>query len=313
MIHKKTVLIPLIILCIGLYTVSAQNRTASSQEFLEIGLNLYGESRYTESIALLRCILSGDPQYPDALYWISMAQIALRKYNDALADLDALEKRKSRWTTEIPYSRGLCYFYLGEYERALVNFSRYLESLEENDLRRAVSLFWMGDSLFATGKLDSAANAYSIVIDEYPHSVKYEAACYRMELISQKKVEAELLALLKWNHEESIRSLEDYRTREKIYEQAIEDYKRENERLRGDSSGAESYQSRAEAEARIFTLEESLAEKSAALERLRSESSASDIPRQPSPPSGQKDARVQGLLDEARELYNTLNKNLYGE
>jgi tetratricopeptide (TPR) repeat protein len=321
MIHKKAVLIPFIILCSGLYMVSAQNRPASSQEFLEIGLNLYSEGRYTESIAVLRCILPRDPQYPDALYWISMTEIILRKYNDALDDLDVLEKIKSRWNTEIPYNRGRCYFYLGEYDKALVNFGKQIESLEEEDLRRAVSFYWMGESFFALDRLDSAANAYSLVIDKYPYSVKYEAACYRMELISRKKIEAELLALLKWSHEESIRSLEDYRTREKIYDQAIADYKREIAALRGDGSGArqDSYQDPAEAEIRIGTLEASLVEANAALERLkaegsaRSEGSALEFPRQTSFPNGKKDARVQGLLDEVRELFDTLNKNLYGE
>jgi len=321
MIHKKAVLIPLIMLCLGLFSVSAQNRPASSQEFLEIGLGLYGEGRYTESVAVLRCILSGDPQYPDALYWISMAEIALRKFNEALTDLDVLEKIKSRWKTEIPYDRGRCYFYLGEYERALVNFGKYIESLEEEDLRRAVSFYWMGESLFALGRLDSAANAYSLVVDKYPYSIKFEAASYRMELISQKKVEAELLALLKWSHEESIRSLEDYRARERIYEQAIAGYKREIAALGGDPSGEGSdvYHGRLENEVRIAALEASLAEANAALERLRregqarGESPALDVPRQPSVSNGKKDARVQELLDEVRELFNTLNKNLYGE
>ncbi|MDR2701015.1 MAG: tetratricopeptide repeat protein [Spirochaetaceae bacterium] len=315
MIHKKTVLVSLIILCSGLYTVSAQSRPASPQEFLEIGLSLYGEARYIESVAVLRCILSEDPLYPDALYWISTAEITLRKYNEALADLEALAKIRSRWSTEIPYNRGRCYFYLGEYEKALVNFGGYIESLEENDLRRAVSFYWMGESLFAMGRLDSAANAYSLVIDKFPYSVKYEASCYRMELISQKKVEAELLALLKWSHEESIRSLEDYRARERIYEQAIASYKREIAELRGDPSGAgpDSYQGRFEAEVRIAALEASLAEANAALERLRGEVPAVNVPWQPPPSNGDKDARAQGLLDEARELFNTLNRNLYGE
>jgi len=320
MIHKKAVLVPLIMLCLGLFSVSAQNRPASSQEFLDIGLSLYSEALYTESLALLRCIPSGDPLYPDALYWISMSEIALRKYNEALTDLEKLAKLKSRWSGEILYNRGRCYFYLGEYEKALVNFGGHAESLEEEDLRRAVSFYWMGESLFALGRLDSAANAYSIVVDKYPYSVKYEAACYRLELISRKKVEGELLALLKWNHEESIRSLEDYRARERIYEQAVADYKREIAALRGDPSGAgpDNYQSRSQTEARIDVLEENLAEANAALERLREEGPARtegpvQIPRQPSSSGEKKEARVQELLDEARELFYTLNKDLYGE
>jgi len=319
MIHKKAVLVPLIMLYLGVFSVSAQNRPASSQEFLDIGLSLYSEALYTESIALLRCIPSGDPLYPDALYWISMSEIALRKYNDALTDLEKLAKLKSRWSGEILYNRGRCYFYLGEYEKALVNFGGHIESLGDEDLGRAVSFYWMGESLFALGRLDSAANAYSIVIDQYPYSVKYEAACYRLELISRRKVEGELLALLKWSHEESIRSLEDYRARERIYEQAIADNKREIAALRGDPYAAgDSYQNRSQTEARIGVLEENLAEANAALERLRNESPVRtegpvQVPRQPSASGNNKEARVQELLNEARELFYTLNKNLYGE
>jgi tetratricopeptide (TPR) repeat protein len=303
MIHKKGVLIFFVMFCCGLYPVSAQNRPASSQEFLEIGLGLYSESRFTESVAIFRCILPGETLYPDALYWLSLAEITLRKYNDALKDMEALEKLKSRWDTEIHYNRGRCYFYLGEYEKALVNFGIYFEALKEDDLRRALSFYWMGESLFAMGRMDSAANAYALVIENYPFSIKYEAACYRLDLISQKKIEAELLALLKWSHEESIRSLEDYRARERIYEQAIAGQTR-------DSPGMRAEQTPGEMEAWIAAMEARRAEENAALEKARE-----GAVFQPSSDE-KRDSRVQELLKDVRELFdtlNTLNKNLGGD
>jgi hypothetical protein len=51
-----------------------------------------------------------------------------------------------------------------------------------------------------------------------------EAASYRLSLLEFKKREEELLRLLKWSHEEFLRTVEEYQRREKAYDQALTAY-----------------------------------------------------------------------------------------
>ena len=47
-----------------------------------------------------------------------------------------------------------------------------------------------------------------------------------MALIERKNIETELLKLLKWSHEESLKTVEEYQRRERSYEQAIVAYQK---------------------------------------------------------------------------------------
>jgi TolA-binding protein len=84
----------------------------------------------------------------------------------------------------------------------------------------------MGECLYSLGLLDRAGELFLIITEEYSHSPKYEAASYRIALINQKKVETELLALLKWSHEESLKTMEEYQRRERSYDQALMAYQK---------------------------------------------------------------------------------------
>jgi polyhydroxyalkanoate synthesis regulator phasin len=75
------------------------------------------------------------------------------------------------------------------------------------------------------------------VVEGYPTSFKITDARYHLSLIEFKKREDELLKLLKWSHEEALRVTEEYRRREKAYEQAISVYQR---RLSAAGQGAQS-------------------------------------------------------------------------
>jgi len=73
---------------------------------------------------------------------------------------------------------------------------------------------------------DDALRFYTWVIEKHPESPKKEISAYRVDLIRQKKIEAELLALLQWSHEESLKTSEDYQRRIRSYEQALNSYQR---------------------------------------------------------------------------------------
>jgi len=89
------------------------------------------------------------------------------------------------------------------------------------------ALYWSGESLYSLGRLDEALRAFVAVIDKFPKSVKVEAASYRRDLIGLEFRQEELLKLLTWSHEEALRSIEDFRRKEKAYEQAIAVYQKQ--------------------------------------------------------------------------------------
>ena len=84
----------------------------------------------------------------------------------------------------------------------------------------------MAECLFAMGQFEDAERFYSWVLASYPESPKREVSSYRIDLIKQKKIESELLALLQWSHEESLRTSEDYQRRMRTYEFTINSYQR---------------------------------------------------------------------------------------
>jgi len=81
--------------------------------------------------------------------------------------------------------------------------------------------------MYALGRLDEARRAFVAIISKFPTSVKIEAATYRRDLIDLEFREEELLRLLTWSHEESLRTVEDFRRKERSYEQAITVYQKE--------------------------------------------------------------------------------------
>ncbi|MDR2470680.1 MAG: tetratricopeptide repeat protein [Treponema sp.] len=331
MIHKRPALFPAVLLLAALTPLWAQTRHTAPEELLKTGIGFYGEGRFTEAATVLRLVEKESPLYPDALYWTALAELSSGDYGASLADLDALEKAspRSRWSPELPYHRGRNLFYLGRHEEALeclrtysaarepriqeswIQESRVSESHDSRAAsKRGAALYWMGESYFALGRMDSAEAAFSEVVEKYPSSVKYEAASYRLSLINQKKVEAELLDILKWSHEESLRTMEEYQHREKTYDMAIAAYQRRiAEMLAAENAGGTDQL--AAAEGRIAALEASLAEANAALEELRGRGvETPDTGIRPPLGSREKALWILELKAAALGLSNTLNRRL---
>lgn len=221
---RKITIIFALLFAAGLVSGYAQSSAISKAELIKTGIAFYSEGKYTEASGILR-LAGGEPE---ALYWLSLAELSAGNYDIALSCMDTLEEADSggRWSADIPYHRGRCLYYLGRHDEAIDSLSRYTETLDDSDPRKASSYYWQGESLLASGQLDGAADAFSAVVEHYPHSAKYEASYYRLNLINQKKIEAELLGMLKWSHEESLKSIEEYEEREKNYEAAIAEYQR---------------------------------------------------------------------------------------
>ncbi|MDR2900787.1 MAG: tetratricopeptide repeat protein, partial [Treponema sp.] len=198
---------------------------------LEKGISLYGEGRWGDAVAELRkahAESEGDNiKQADILSWISLAEIGAGEYEEAIKDLDEITaiNPNGAWNVEIPYYKGRCLYHLGEFDEAIISLKSYADAVSD-PMKKASSFYWVGECLFSLGQFDLAQDVFYRVIDDYPQSVKYEAANYRIALIDQKKVEAELLAILKWSHEESLKTVEAYQRRERSYDQAIIAYQK---------------------------------------------------------------------------------------
>ena len=243
------------------------------------GINLYRLGKYGEAVPELRRAQAEAPSNElrgEALYWISLAELSAGEYQEALKDMDALGQTAPAHPRlkELQYHRGRVLYYLGRYDEAIVTLKKYADSFAPGaggvfsapDMaRKAASLYWIGECLFSMGQLDKAADVFNSVINDYPGNEKYEASVYRLALIKQKRVEADLLGILKWTHEESLRNAEEFSRKESSYDKALAMYqKRISELLE---------RSNAEDTARVSDLENSNAryrEKiTAAEERIR--------------------------------------------
>jgi tetratricopeptide (TPR) repeat protein len=299
----------------GGWTETAVQRPSRLQQ----GIRFYSEGRWREAVIELRraqAEASTAEQRGEALYWIGLAELSAGDYEAAVQDMEALERGSpaSPRLAELPYHKGRAYYYLGRYDEAVVLLKDYSDRLrEDEDSKKSAALYWIGECLYSQGQLDKAQEIFTLITEQYPHSAKFEAASYRIGLINQKKIEVELLTILQWSHEESLKTIEDYQQRERSYDQAlIASQKRIADMLKDtrladlENANAEYRRQLAEAEARISFLEES----------LKTSSERTVVPGPvPSPaPSPQTEAeKTIQLLDlkaQALELRNDLEKNI---
>jgi TolA-binding protein len=279
---------------------------------LQSGLALYQESRWREAVGELRRAQAEavDPELKgEASYWIALAELSSGDYNGAIRDMDVLETTapESKRLREIPYHKGRALYHLGRYDEALMLLKLYTDGIGGAPLpgssaaaRKSAALYWIGECLYAMGQLDYARDIFMLVTTGYPGSAKYEASSYRLGLINQKKIEEELLALLKWSHEESLRAIEEYQRRERSYDQALIAYQKRIAELLKDThitdleaANAQYRRQLQEAEARIRSLESG------------SSSSAGSLPSAPLS-QAEKDRRLLSLRAMAAELSDEL-------
>jgi TolA-binding protein len=254
----------------------AVSQTAGELSSLQSGINLYGAGRWREAVIELRRAQAeaADPaERGEVLYWIALAELAAGEYDASLRDLEELERAapQSPRIAEIPYHRGRAFYYKGRHEEALMLLKTFADGINNdsaaNAARKSSALYWIGECLYSLGQLDKAQETFLVIIQQYPQSAKFEAASYRNALINQKKIEAELLSILKWSHEETLKTVEEYQRRERTYDQAIIAYQKriadmmKDTRLADLENANNEYRRQlAEAEARISQLEARLSE-----------------------------------------------------
>ena len=255
------------------YSQNAEKDQAYYLTRLQEGILLYSQGNLREAIDALRPVLES-PSKPiagEAMFWIALSELSDNNYQKSLDDFRAFRSidPTSRRIAELGYHEGRALYYLGRFSEAIVTFKTYSDSFGPNsDLsfddmtKKSSALYWIGECLYSLGQFDRAGDVFLLIVNSYPHSAKFEASSYRVSLINQKKIETELLELLNWSHEESLRIMEEYQRRERAYDQAILSYQRRiNEMMKDtrladlESSNAQYQQQLAVAEERIRSLE----------------------------------------------------------
>jgi TolA-binding protein len=204
---------------------------AGAKTILDKGVELFGQEKYREALDLFGKVMS-DPkaktERPEAAYWSVLAYLAAGDQATAGASIDAFISAypASPRVPDLLYQRGRILYTKGDYEGGLKVFSAFSAAAPKSDLMPS-ALYWSGECLYALGRLEEAERAFTAVIQSYPSSVKVEAATYRISLIGLEYRQRELLKLLTWSHEESLRSVEDFRRREKAYESSIALYQKQ--------------------------------------------------------------------------------------
>ena len=232
-IKQFSIILGLLLLAQGLGAQSNGN----SQYLLifQEGSRSYGEMRMFEAAAQFRNaqeISKNANDWAQATYWVILTELAMGDYGSAIRDMDELDRvvPKSSFARDMAYHRARAYYNQGYFEDALIYFKRYNDSVPagDNDAedRKAAAFFWMGECLYSMGQFGEAEKFYSWVIAKYPNSPKVEVSGYRIDLIKQKKIEAELLSLLRWSHEESLRNSEENQRKIRTYENALNAYQR---------------------------------------------------------------------------------------
>jgi len=259
------------------------------------GIELFRQRRWSDAIWELRLVQTETPSRQlraEALFWISITHISAGEYEQALREMQLLERTypENHRIAQLPYHRGRAFFYLGRYNEAITHFTQYSDSLTSDPFGRALtpsdadssvaSLYWIGESLLALGRTEEAAEIFSSIVTQYPSSSKFNAAAFRLALVYRKNLETELLHLLRWSHEESLRNMEEFQRRELMYEHFARAERPSAPDPRFESIGEELQllqEELREAKERIAFLEAALAESEAqglpidgsALQRLR--------------------------------------------
>ena len=243
---------------------------------LREAIDSYSAGDYSNAVVLLRGIVldaSVTTDKPDAYFWLAKSYLALDNLEDGGR---ALEYFLSTYPTharyaEALYEKGRLLHRQDDNEGAIQVLQSFLTRFPESEFV-ANAYFWIGESLYALGQLDDALLVYRKVAEAYPSSFRVEAARYRAALIEFKKRENELLKLLKWSHEESLRTIEGFQRRETAYEQAIASYQRSLAAAQQSDlqqTLAEVNQTLAQREAELKTAAARLAEATAEIERLK--------------------------------------------
>jgi TolA-binding protein len=214
--------------CILPLSVFAESAASSE---LNRGLALFKQNEFGQAIVFFEGLVDesrGSVIEAEAAFWLAKSYMAARDLDNAAASMEYFLANfpDHPLFPEAYYQKGRLLYLQGEFENAILVFEDYIKSYPDQEFIPN-AYYWIGEALYALGALDDAASVFNRVVASYPQSFKVEAARYRLALIDFKKRENELMKLLKWSHEETLKTIEEFQRREKAYEQAIASYQRQ--------------------------------------------------------------------------------------
>lgn len=203
---------------------------AQGADLLQRGQQQYAQLDFTGARRTFSQILETPTLvsfHPNALLWWIRTEMALKAWDQASALVERfLQNYPSHpLAREALYEKGRILYSTGDLENALLTFDAFLKTDPDRELT-SNALFWMGECAYGLGRWEEAQVLYRRVVEAFPTSFKVEASRYRMSMIEMKLREEELLRLLRWSHEELVNSLDEFRRRERAYQQAIQAYQR---------------------------------------------------------------------------------------
>jgi TolA-binding protein len=240
-----------VIVLFGVTGILAQQQVPLSMlaPRLAAGITLYEEGRWGESIVELRrsqTETTDSSLRGEAQFWIAMAEFSAGDYQSALHDMDEFARidPRSRRIVEMPYHKARTLFYLSRYNEALPLFRQYSDSIridgryingvrlddwtnyatpldsQDDYNRKASALFWIGECLYALEQYDDAESTFNMVITQFTRSHKYEASVNRIALIKEKRIQSDLMDIVRWNQESARQgaSAQTQRQRNDAYE-----------------------------------------------------------------------------------------------
>ncbi|MBB6478802.1 tetratricopeptide repeat protein [Spirochaeta isovalerica] len=209
----------------------------------EKGKTYYGNGKYLEALYFFNELIdSGSEQYAgDAWFWTAKSYMAAGELEDAKNSLEffLLNYPRNNNYSEGYYYKGRLLFLEKDYDKSVDLFNRFIRSSPFSPFV-SNAYYWIGECLYNTGNFDEALAMFKKVVSDYPASYKFEASNYKISLIDFRFREEELLQLIRWSHEESLKELEEYRNREKNYLQTIKAYQERIIDMESGSSGADS-------------------------------------------------------------------------
>jgi len=220
---------PPFFLLLAMFGFSALSLPAQSP-LLNQAVQLFRSGQYEKALPVLRSVIedpSAAAQKPDAYLLLAKSYMALGKLDDADKSLEfyLTSFAGAADYPEALYQKGRILFLQEEYEESIQVLQQFITTYPASPFV-SNAWFWVGESLYSLGRVDDAQKVYQKILTDFPSSVKVEAAQYKISLIQLQKREIELGKLLKWSHEDFLRSLEEFQRREKTYEQAIEIYQK---------------------------------------------------------------------------------------
>jgi len=311
MAHPREALVTtlLLFLCLSAPFLSAQSSIPSSD--MRDGIDSFKNGQYDKAILLFHNVIldpAADAQKPSAYLLIAKSYIAIGKLDEAEHNLEfsLANYPNAAEYPEALYQKGRLLFLQDEFESAILALQGFLSTYPKSSFAPS-AWFWVGESLYGLGRLENAITVFRKIVTDYPTSIKVEAAQYKLSLIQLQQKEVELSKLLKWSHEDFLKSIEEYQNREKTYEQAIAAYQR---RLAG--TGA------AEDQKIIADLQQQLAAKAEEANQLRlggkapaaAPTAAGPAASASSAPQAAQLARLQRLLSVKQEALTLKEKYL---